>query len=608
MIRTLATALLLGWSASVSAQLPAWTTYTPNNPSFWFSEASIFAVEDTTGFHVWSSYTRAYSHLTIGPNRLFYGQDDSCILIDTATNTAYGYATHNGVFVPLPLNYSPVVPSPNSGAVWVPAIVDGTDVHVFSGLLGTWTTLHFTNTPTVAVARMALVATDGTQTYAVSAHYGTAVPLGLGASSVDAVGYCGAARTANDYHLFSAHHNQWTTVPAGPSATLVKPNARAGYVIVQDSPLDTYYSAHTGTTLTFVRSPSAVRTLHANVAAVVDGNTLYGYSCATHAMRAVVTAGTWTVSTQQEILGATDGTDVYAFGILRGTWERLANAQLVNADFGVVLAQTAPDAYHAFSCLTNAWAAAPIATYANAFTGYNHAVLVEPTGTMQGFSANRGTWTAQAAPPADSFYRVKAAFCARSGNRLDSFNTRTGQWATTTTVAPATVTVNDMAVMADDGQHIYCHLTYREHWSSQPCVAMQKQLRDEMAYAYDGTTIYTWSGSSQISEWANLPEYWRILARGARMNLCAAAEPNSVAFVALSLGQAHVPTPYGTLLIDPNIAATVLMFLPPVGTAQLQIQLPNAPWVSGITFFMQAAMLTPASHLYLTEYFESTIL
>ncbi|MCA8963263.1 MAG: hypothetical protein KDC48_00175 [Planctomycetes bacterium] len=607
-ILALASALLI--SSSLSAQLPDWTTLTPSAPSFFFCESSILAIEDTSGFHVWSSYTRAYSHLTVGPNRTFYGQDDSCVIVDPSTNTAYGYATHLGVFSPQPLNGIPVAATPNTGATWMVALVDGNDVHVFSGLLGTWTTMHFSATPSVAVARMVTVATDGVQTMAVSAHFGVPVGLGIAATTVDAVGYCGAARSAGYYSMFSAYRNRWRSFPVGAAATLLKPPTRAGYCVIQEPAVSTYYSAMTDSAVVLVNTPSATATLKDNVAFVQDGNTLLGYSSATGTISAVTTGASWVVVTaQQETIAAIDGTDVYAFGLLGGTWEQLPGAQLVAQDTGVVLAQTAANSYHAFSCMTNTWAAAPGGNYSTTYTTYNGVILIESSGAMQGFSANRGTWTQQVAPPADTYYRHKAAFCARSGTRLDAFNGRTGEWATVTTAAPATVTVFDMAVMADDGQAVYCYDCYRSDWSRQVCGAAQSQLRDECAYVYDGTTVFTWSGSSQISEWANMPEYWRVLARGGRMNVSLAAEPNSFAFAAIAPARANLMTPFGTLLVDPNSAVTLGLVVPPLGTAQLAIDIPDDPWLSGLTFFMQAAVMTPAATIYLTpDYYESMIM
>lgn len=598
-------------ATSLSAQLPDWTTYTPNNPTFFFAESSIVAVEDATGFHVWSSYTRAYSHLPVGPGRLFYGQDDSCVIVDTATNTAYGYATHLGVFRPLPLNGVPVAATPNTGPVWMVALRDGNDVHFFSGLHGDWATVNFATAPTVAIGRMVGVATDGARTVAVSSHFGTPVELGVGATAVDAVGYCGAARDANNWHVFSAHRNRWHSIPATAAAALVKPPSRAGYVIIEEPGSSIWYSALTDTQAILSPSPSATRTLQANVGAVQDGNTLFGYSCATGTFATTTTTSGWqTVTVQQETIGAADGADVLALGVLGGNWVRLAGAQLSGVDFGTVLAQEqASGNYHAFSCMTDNWSAAPVGTYSGFYTTYNGAILIEPSGTMQGFSANRGTWTAQVAPPADTYFRSKAAFCARSGTRLDAFNGRDGTWATLNAAGPANVTVFDFAVMADDGQNVHCFLCYNETWSSQAVVSTQRQLRDECAYAYDGTTVFTWSGSPQVTEWANMPEYWRILARGGRMNLSVAAEPNSFAFVVVNLARTDLLTPFGRLLVEPNGAAVWGTPIPAVGTAQTGLTVPDQPWARGLVVYTQAVVLTPASTLYLTRgYFQSTVM
>jgi hypothetical protein len=610
MKRTTALALASLLSSPLLAQLPDWTTFTPNAPSMFFAESSILAVEDATGFHVWSSYTRAYSHLTVGPGRLFYGQDDSCVIVDAATNTAYGYATHLGVFRPLPLNGVPTAPSPNTGATWMVALVDGTDVHFFSGLLGNWTTVHFAAAPTVALGRMVGVATDGARTVAISSHFGTPVELGFGASAVDAVGYCGAARDANYWHVFSAYRNRWRSIPASPTAALIKPPSRAGYVLVQEPVSSTWYSALTDTQAVLFTSPSATRILQANVAAVWENDALFGYSCATGTFAAATTAATWqTVSVQQETIGASDGTDAFALGVLGGTWVQLPGAQIIGVDSGTALAvQTTANLVHAYSCMTNTWVPAPAGTYPTTFTTYNGAILVDAAGNMLGFSANRGTWTAQAAPPADSYYRAKAAFCARAGTRLDAFNGRTGQWATTNTATQATVTVFDFAVMANDGQSLHCIDCYRTAWSSQACASIQRQLRDEMAYGYDGTTVFTWSGSNQVSEWANMPEYWRILARGGRLNFSVAAEPNSLAFVLIGTAPTNLPTPYGLLLVDPNGAVVWPVVIPPFGTAQTHMIVPDQPWLRGLTIWAQAAVATPASSIYRTGEFESTIM
>ncbi|MBK8974774.1 MAG: hypothetical protein IPM29_02505 [Planctomycetes bacterium] len=597
--------------APVVAQLPDWVTLPSTNPTRLWAESSIVVVQDAGGYHVYSSYTRTWSHLQVSANAAFHGFDDHVVIVDGGT--AWGYATRRAVWSQLTLGGTPIVATPSSGAVWVTTLLDGRNAHVFSGLLGTWTTVPFASTPSVAIGRMVAVLSDGAKTVAVSAHFGEAVELGIaGATQLDAVGYCGIVRDTGYYRVFSAYRNTWRSIPASAQALLLKPPSRAGYVIVREPTSLNFYSALTDNQVLLYHGSAQVQlTTEADVAVVQDGNTLIAYSCATGTLDTVTTPNAWmAVNVRQEIIVADDGGSVYAFGLLEGRFAPALPGFTVDADTGAALAVELPSGdYHAFSCMTNSWERAPAGNYTATFVTYNGAILVDASGTLQGFSANRGTWTTQHAPVADSYYDHKAAFCARSGNRLDTFNGRTGQWATVTTAAQATVTCFDMSVIALDGQFAYCYSCYSDDWSSQACAATRSQLRDECAWCYDGTTVNVWSGSSQVSEWANIPEYWRILARGGRLHYDVAAEPGAAAILAIGANLANIPTPFGTLRIDPSAIVFVPLTIPAMGTASLSVTVPDLPSLRGVTLFAQGIFTNPNSRsIYLSGYFESTIM
>ena len=176
------------------------------------------------------------------------------------------------------------------------------------------------------------------------------------------------------------------------------------------------------------------------------------------------------------------------------------------------------------------------------------------------------------------------------------------------TAQPAMPASFDMSVIADDGANLYCYSVYDESWSTTPCVTVQKQLRDECAYAYDGSVVHAWSGSCQVSEWANMPEYWRILARGGRLHYDVAAEPGSRAVLAIGGILTRLATPFGELRVDPASAAFVPVAIPAQGTGSLSLIVPDIVSLRGVTLFAQGVFVSPSNVIYLSDYFESTIL
>ncbi len=601
----------LATSTLLTAQLPDWVTLqTSSTPTMLWAESSIVVVQDTAGFHLYSSYTRVWSHLQTSANASFYGYDDHVVIVDGTQ--AWGYATRAARIEPLTLNAPPLVPSPSRGAVWLTALIDGNDAHLFSGLLGTWTTVRFHSSPLGSIGRMAGVFTDGTRTVGYSAHFGEAVDLGMpNVGMPDAIGYCATVRDADYFHVFGAYRNRWRSVPASSSAALVKPPSRAGYVVVQEPEHMTFFSALTDSTTSLYHGSNQVTlSTEANVATVQDGNRLFAYSCATGTLDTVTSPNGWnTIHLKQETVVAEDGTDVHAFGVRAGRFAPAVTGQLLGAETGTALAiETATGSYQAFSCLTNAWSAAPAGNYPIQYVTYNGVILADGSGTMHGFSANRGTWTTQVAPMADSYYQHKAAFCARSGNRLDSFNGRTGEWATVTTNAPANVTCFDMSVVALDGTQMHCISCYKDEWSTETVATTSHEIRDECAWGFDGSTVHVWSGSSQVSEWANMPEYWRILARGGKLHYDVGAEPGAQAILAIGGMLTDTVTPYGRLRVDLSSAALVPVAIPAQGTGSLSLIVPDLVSLRGVTLFAQGIFVSPSSTIYLSDYFESTIL
>ena len=101
----------LATSTLLTAQLPDWVTLqTSSTPTMLWAESSIVVVQDTAGFHLYSSYTRVWSHLQTSVNASFYGYDDHVVIVDGTQ--AWGYATRAARIEPLTLNAPPLVPSP----------------------------------------------------------------------------------------------------------------------------------------------------------------------------------------------------------------------------------------------------------------------------------------------------------------------------------------------------------------------------------------------------------------------------------------------------------------------------------------------------------------
>jgi hypothetical protein len=72
---------------------------------------------------------------------------------------------------------------------------------------------------------------------------------------------------------------------------------------------------------------------------------------------------------------------------------------------------------------------------------------------------------------------------------------------------------------------------------------------------------------------------------------------------------ANIPTPYGTLFLDPG--SLTILFNGPIplsGVQTVPIPIPDLPQLAGLTVYLQSGVFAGPNGLYLTEFATTTIL
>ncbi|MBI4882035.1 MAG: hypothetical protein HY812_20600 [Planctomycetes bacterium] len=608
-----ASLLALALASSASAQLDDWSSVVTWSPTVKIEQSVQYAIDGST-VHAFSGYSRGWTSLncTLGGPTCTLSNEH---LIVQDGPTYYGFASRSGQFSALTPAGGGTLLTNGSPQSWFNVVVDGNDVHFFSGITGQWYSSSYSSAPSVlTTGRLCVLVSDGTNVWGISAYHGDAVPLSVsGAVPMDALGNMCLATSAGQVHGFSAHRDTWASLSVTGSPAVSSGFAnQPGCVAIEDNTSISFFSGQTGTFTTLPAALTSTLSLHRMCAVVVDGTTAYAYSGLLGAYQTMSFATVPAVSISHFFAILSEGGAARAYSA-----ESNSFAAPLSGAFDFQMSQTAALATptgsntpsDAYSCLNDQWTAAPPVPGAEVYLAANAIVLVGPAGFLYGFSPRYASWATLLVPYPNAVYQGNSAqgkglLTARVGNDLHTFNPRSGQWRSVT-VAASVVSAKPHwnASIFHDGVNAYAFGAYNDRWSTIP---LQSGAATLSAQIYSGNvdetnlvTAYTAYGQFMLS--ADYPDYWRAIGLGGRLNLTLGGEPGSPSLLVLGLTPASIPTSYGTLLIDP--ATMVLVSLPPLngaGLLDLGFTVPVNPILAGLEIYFQGAIFGPGG-LYLTN-------
>lgn len=613
---------ILGTSAPVLAQIPSYASLPVSpNPNRIFLEATIAVVHDGAQIHTFSTFTKKWYTLPLASaSPQFFGYDDHVIVEDGMR--LWGLGTRQGVYRPIDLS----APAPNvlsaPAPTWLSVVIDGNDVHFFSAFTGTWATASFSSTPFASIDKLTGMASDGIDTYAYSAHFGTIVPLGTaGVTSVRAAGYCGYAESPNEIHCYSATRNTWAHLPATASSIVATPTLRTGTLLIQDPTTYRFWSAFTTQAVSIPRSGAELINLQDHASVVIDGTQTYAYASATGTVTARTFATSPFVSTFSSyhfVLDDSTGNLAAFSGVTGGYAADLPAASGANVLSHPLSAATAVQDLGTgdvdfYSAMTNRWTRAPHTPGGTISITYAGGVLLNPAGGMHGFAAMHDSFTTMPSIIPTNTYQFGGNFAAVSGARIDVFNPQLPAWRTQLTSSqPTSLILHHAAVMAQAGNDAYFYGTYDDRWThlAFPNTPFTIGRSDELGFINTGTAVIGLGASGQTTNLAIFPEFWRVLTRGSRTEFHIAGEGGAGAWLILGISPANIPIPsIGTLLIDLATAVILpLAPLPAVGTLPLSFTVPGGPEFQEQMIHAQSLIWSPGSpNPYLTNVYRSVV-
>lgn len=178
------------------------------------------------------------------------------------------------------------------------------------------------------------------------------------------------------------------------------------------------------------------------------------------------------------------------------------------------------------------------------------AAVVGAMGGLVGFGALEGTFTALPGVVPDAVFQFGGNVCLRAGTALHVFHAQVPAWRTQITTQPASVQLHHAALLALAGNEVWFYGSHVDRWSHVTLSTAPSALvaSDDCGFVQDGTTLYGFGATGQVSAVANHPEWWKVLQRGGPALWTLVGEPGaaSVLFVGDASAAIAVP-PLGTV-------------------------------------------------------------
>lgn len=523
----------------------------------------------------------------------------------------HGYSPRTGGFTALAASAGATLATNSNAQTFSSAVIDGNRVHVFFAFTGQWQTYTFPSAPSVTMGRFCLLIGAAGTTYAISDFYGTLVPAPAGATPLRADGNMAFATAAGQLHGFGAGSNSWSTLNVAATPTIAIGNTQPTCASIRDGVTTAMFSGHTGTFATLPVSPSATVTLERELGIAVDGSLVVGYSGLLGTQAVLPMAAPPVVTMQQMFALVDDGTGVTAYSGTTGTFATpyVDPAAAIQTRAQIAVAFVGSNPVAAYSSMRNRWDPVAVAPGSAAYMNAVALVTVDPAGTVTGWSQRGSGFVTATTGPVDAVTvgtnppNTPETIWLRAGNTMWTFNPRTEAWRSVTTAAPASlIRAHYQVILAQDGTNAYGFDIWNDAWSVEPLIGgyVGGSGQVQSGYVNDGTVIHAYGGFGALAMLGEFPDFYRAATAGMPLRHDVLADPGTFVVLLASVAPAYAVLPFGTLLIDPNVMATLMIATaPPSGVLTHTMFVPSG--ATGTEWFFQALVLGGPSGLYLTN-------
>lgn len=603
-------ALLLWIAASTlagvtTAQRPSlWTTVPmPANGNTPNALGTSVTVTTPSAFHLYSGITKQWTILPVNAGASLFQANDYVIVRDGTS--IHGFATHVGTVETITTSGSATVVSGPAASSWVTLVADGNQAWAFGGFHGRWEsqTLSAPN-PTMVASRLIGLVLDGTTVYGVSAHHGTFVPVaGDANTTLRVVGEAevGTANSPDVLRAFSAQQNTWQTQAVPSAAGSYQQNE---YAMMWAGNQIWAVSGLSGTLASYTAAvPIAGVVGDEGVAWFQDGSQVVCYG-AGRGTFAALPASNPQVATDYHFALVQDGGVVTPYSALTGTFGPPLPGMLFVGSNDEVGYASDGTAYFGYSPIRNAWSQAPI-TAPNSVSVVRSAVVLGDATGYWAMSARHGVWRYQPTnlPGSHQAPTTGATFVALdgTGETAHVFDARLDRWATVTAAAPLTVRISRHTVMVHDGQTAYGFGQPSGEWYELPMTAYPTRfdVASSIGTVRHGNDLSVYSVQGSFSYTGRYPEFTQAINLGQPLRMHQVGDPGSLLLFAAGFQPAFVdarPTVDGVIYVDLTTAATILwpQAIDGDGILDMNLTVPNAPWLVGLQLHMQNLVLPPS--------------
>jgi hypothetical protein len=599
-----------------AAQLPDWTSIPINPGATGAVEAThVYSIDGLT-VSFYSALTRSWTSITTVNTPVPKIYNDHVMIKDG--NTFYAYSPRFPTPAQLDTTAGTLVNT--NATTWYSVVIDGTATHVFLAYYGTWFTIPTAGAVMTQLGRWAGIVGDGTNVWGISAYYPSAVQLGaVGAVPNSAFGYQAFATSPGVVHAFSASRGTWSSIGVSGSSSIISSASQSGVAYVKDLPYVHFFSGFKGTFTTTVASPSAViMATSRTIGIVVDGNAVKAFSALKGTISTVLYPSPPTILLKDYCALFTSGTTLLAFSGPHGAF----SAPITGVSPGpshmnmiTALDPSSGDLVSVYTGFLNQWVAAPVLAgpQLNLWVNSLSVIVLDGAG-FYALSPHATTWTFESSPPPDLTWDGAGDWIARIGTTLKTFNANTSAFRSQVTNAPVTLANlhdNTHVLIDGDGTAAYGFSNFLDRWAAVQLAGpvVQYGADKQAAFVNDGISIHAYGGIGQTSNVNEYPDWVRVLPTGSLFLAHVSGEIGASALMVGSPVPANVPTPYGTLFLDPNtLTALFSGTIPASGVQTVAIPIPDLPVLAGLTVYFQSGIFAGPNGLYLTEFATTTIL
>lgn len=572
------------------------------NPTNVVSIGKLCTYQDAGSLHVHSAFTRRWHTLGVNTPVTVRLTNDCLLVQDGALWTAF--ASHDGHFRPLSVSPQAQLLNPagrDNDSILL--VLDGNQLHAFSGFVGTWVTRTVSGNLAWSVQRHVAVIADGSVLSGMDAFTGqwhdTAISQPPSFLSTD--GTAGLAVGPNQVHGFSALHCTWSLAPALPAATLSRND---DWALFWDSAQMLAYSGIQGR---FEYAPVGAIAVPYSDDLFGLADTAFGlvaFSAVRGAFSAPLAPATARVRLNVGVATLVDGLQVHGYSALHNTSATIALASTIeeSASSLAYAIDSATGLPHCYSALTGQWYAPPAAALpATPFLATTSALLTTAGGATA-FSARTGNFVPLQAPGLTLIGNNTSAVAA-AWNQTDlfAFDARTDRWRGIARAAtgPLILQIWRTSMFVVDGSMMAGFGAQRGDWATttMPEPYVIGRANSESARVVTATHVLAHSALSELVAFAQFPEFRRVGAAGTTSRLAVAVDSGGFALFGGGVFAA-TPTVFaglGTLLLDPaSIATHLVLPVPSEQRAVLDLVIPASPWLIGSEWAFQA-LVVPAS-------------